>query len=143
LSEPGETFDQLVRDKGYKNRSEAFRDLLRGALREDRLQEGTAKDCVGALSYVYNHHKRKLARRLTSMQHDHHELTVAIKHAHLDHNNCLEMVILRGSTDAVLGFAQDAIAQNGVRHGKFYPIPIETAASSSKTLRHIQVRPYT
>jgi CopG family transcriptional regulator, nickel-responsive regulator len=137
-----ETFDRLVREKGYRNRSEAFRDLLRGALGEDRLQEGTAKHCVGALSYVYNHHERQLARRLTSMQHDHHELTVSTTHAHLDHENCIEMVILRGPTKAVLEFAQAVIAQSGVRHGKFYPIPIDTTPDS-KYHRHLHARPYT
>jgi CopG family transcriptional regulator, nickel-responsive regulator len=135
-----ETFDRLVREKGYRNRSEAFRDLLRGALGEDRLQEGTAKYCVGALSYVYNHHERQLARRLTSMQHEHHELTVATTHAHLDHDNCIEMVILRGPTEAVLEFAQAVIAQSGVRHGKFYPIPIDTAPASKH--HHLHARPY-
>jgi CopG family transcriptional regulator, nickel-responsive regulator len=137
-----DTFDRLVKEKGYGNRSEAFRDLLRGALGKDRLEEGTAKFCVGALSYVYNHHERQLARRLTSMQHDHHDITVAAMHAHLDHDNCIETVILHGSTDAVTQFAQAVMAQNGVRHGNFYPIPIDTAAPDSKH-RHVHARPYT
>jgi CopG family nickel-responsive transcriptional regulator len=137
-----DTFDRLVEEKGYGNRSEAFRDLLRGALGEDRLQEGTAKYCVGALSYVYNHHERQLARRLTSMQHDHHDITVSAMHAHLDHENCIETVILRGRTQAVTQFAQAVIAQNGVRHGNFYPVPIDTPSSGSKH-RHVHARPYT
>jgi len=137
-----DTFDRLVKEKGYGNRSEAFRDLLRGALGEERLQEGTAKYCVGALSYVYNHHERQLSRRLTSMQHDHHDITVSAMHAHLDHDNCIETVILRGPTQTVTQFAQAVMAQNGVRHGNFYPVPIDTAASAVKR-RHIHARPYT
>jgi CopG family nickel-responsive transcriptional regulator len=86
--------------------------------------------------------ERQLASRLTSMQHDHHELTVSTMHAHLDHDNCIEMVILRGPTEAVLEFAQAVIAQSGVRHGKFYPIPIDTAPDS-KHHRHLHARPYT
>jgi CopG family nickel-responsive transcriptional regulator len=137
-----DTFDRLVEEKGYVNRSEAFRDLLRGALGEERLQEGVAKYCVGALSYVYNHHERQLSRRLTSMQHDHHDITISAMHAHLDHDNCIETVILRGPTHAVTQFAQAVMAQNGVRHGNFYPVPIDTQASGSKH-RHVHARPYT
>ena len=91
-------FDQLVAAKGYENRSEAFRDLLRGELDKKRLQAGDARHCVGVLSYVYNHHQRDLSRRLTTMQHEHHDVTVATLHAHLDHDNCIESVILRGPT---------------------------------------------
>jgi CopG family transcriptional regulator, nickel-responsive regulator len=119
------TFDRLVREKGYENRSEAFRDLVRKELGEEQLLNGAAKHCIGALSYVYNHHERQLAARLTGMQHDHHDMTVATMHAHLDHENCIETVILRGATAAVTRFAQDVIAQTGVRYGKFYPIPAE------------------
>jgi CopG family nickel-responsive transcriptional regulator len=140
--ELADTFDRLVKEKGYGNRSEAFRDLVRGALGEGRLKEGTAKHCVGALSYVYNHHERQLAGRLIAMQHEHHDLAVSTMHAHLDHDNCIETVILRGPTEAVLSFAQAVIAQSGVRHGKFYPIPIDTL-SNSKQHRHVHARPYT
>ena len=90
-----DTFDKLVQDKGYENRSEAFRDLVRQALGRASLQDESAKYCVGALSYIYNHHERQLASRLTSMQHDHHDLAVSTLHAHLDHENCIEAVILR------------------------------------------------
>ena len=95
-----DTFDRLVEDKGYGSRSEAFRDLVRGALNNAQMKAGTAKYCVGALSYVYNHHERQLASRLTSLQHDHHDLTVSTMHAHLDHDNCLETVILKGAGGA-------------------------------------------
>src|SRR6185437_3680357 len=99
-----DTFDRLVRDKGYENRSEAVRDLVRQALGQASFQDRSAKHCVGALSYVYNHNERQLASRLIGMQHDHHDLTVSTLHAHLDHENCIETVILRGPTEAVLHF---------------------------------------
>jgi CopG family transcriptional regulator, nickel-responsive regulator len=82
-------FDRLIRERGYLNRSEAVRDLLRGKLDELRLQESQAPFCVASLSYVYNHHERDLAERLTELQHDHHDLVVASTHVHLDHDNCL------------------------------------------------------
>ena len=122
-------FDRLVRDKGYENRSEAFRDLLRKELGEEQLMTGKAKDCVGTLSYIYNHKERQLAARLTSMQHDHYEMMVSTMHAHLDHENCIETVILRGPTAAVTSFATAVIARTGVRHGKFYPIPVNLQSS--------------
>jgi CopG family transcriptional regulator, nickel-responsive regulator len=134
------TFDRLVREKGYENRSEAFRDLVRKELGEEQLLKGKAKHCVGTLSYVYNHHERQLAARLTSMQHDHHDMTVSTMHAHLDHENCIETVILRGPTAAVTRFAQDVIAQTGVRHGKFYPIPVDL--ESGKKSGHAHHHPH-
>ena len=138
-----DTFDQLVREKGYVNRSEAFRDLVRGALGDARIRAGTAKHCVGALTYVYNHHERQLASRLTSMQHDHHDVTVSTMHAHLDHENCIETVILRGPTEAVMRFAEAVIAQSGVRHGTFHPIPVEVETPGAKRHRHLHLRPPT
>jgi len=136
-----DTFDRLVRDKGYENRSEAFRDLVRQALGQASFQDRSAKYCVGTLSYVYNHHERQLASRLTGMQHEHHDLTVSTMHAHLDHENCIETVILRGPTAAVLHFADSVKAQPGVRHGNFYPIPIELEAPSRR--QHVHARPAT
>jgi CopG family nickel-responsive transcriptional regulator len=138
-----DTFDRLVENKGYVSRSEAFRDLVRGALGNAQLDAGTAKYCVGALSYVYNHHERQLASRLTGMQHDHHDLTVSTMHAHLDHDNCLETVILKGPTQSVVDFAQSVMAQSGVRHGQFRPIPIEIEEPSAKRHRHVHARPAT
>jgi CopG family nickel-responsive transcriptional regulator len=138
-----DTFDRLVKEKGYGNRSEAFRDLVRTALGSAGIQEGKAKHCVGALSYVYNHHERQLASRLTSAQHDHHDMVVSTMHAHLDHENCLETVILRGQTEAVIRFAESVMAQSGVRHGTFHPIPIEIEAPGPRKHRHVHSRPVT
>ena len=136
-----DTFDQLVQIQGYENRSEAFRDLVRQALGQARLKDHSAKYCVGALSYVYNHHERQLASRLTGLQHDHHDLVVSTLHAHLDHQNCLEAVILRGPAQAVLRFADGVKAQPGVRHGNFHPIPIELEASGHR--KHVHAKPAT
>ena len=103
--------------RGYKNRSEAVRDLLRAHLEQARQNRGGAGHCVASLSYVYNHHERDLAERLTALQHGQHDLTVATLHAHLDHENCLESVILRGPTSEVQAFAEALIAKPGIRHG--------------------------
>lgn len=143
-----DTFDRLMEKKGYQSRSEAFRDLLREQLGRDSITAGkvVAKNCVGALSYVYNHHERQLASRLASMHHDHHDLTVSAMHAHLDHDNCLETVILRGPTEQVMQFAETVIAEKGVRHGKFNLIPADQEVSSlhhGHGHRHVHMRPKT
>ena len=117
-------FDRLIAVRGYKNRSEAVRDLLRAHLEQARQNRGGAGHCVASLSYVYNHHERDLAERLTALQHGQHDLTVATLHAHLDHENCLESVILRGPTAAVRSFSDALIAERGVRHGQLNLIDV-------------------
>jgi CopG family nickel-responsive transcriptional regulator len=121
-------FDRLIAERGYQNRSEAVRDVLRAHLESARQQRGEATHCVANLSYVYNHHERDLAERLTALQHGQHDLTVATLHAHLDHENCLESVVLRGPTAAVRKFADAMIAERGVRHGQLNLIDVEIDA---------------
>ena len=123
-------FDRLIGERGYRNRSEAVRDLLRAHLEQARLQAGESGHCVANLSYVYNHHERDLAERLTALQHGQHDLTVATMHAHLDHEHCLESVLLRGPTAAVRGFADALMAERGVRHGKLNLIDVEIDAAT-------------
>jgi CopG family nickel-responsive transcriptional regulator len=111
-------FDGLIKARGYGNRSEAVRDMLRRQLEQFRGERDAARYCVASLSYVYNHHERDLAERLTRLQHDHHNLAISTMHAHLDHENCIETVILRGPTPEVRDFANAMIAERGVRHGQ-------------------------
>ena len=131
-----DAFEALVRARGYENRSEAFRDLLRQDLGTARIDEQPEGPCVGTLSYVYNHHQRQLAMRLNQLQHDHHELTVATTHAHLDHDRCIETVIVRGPTAAVRDFAQSVIAQPGVSHGQLHLVPLEAGPPHSHEHHH-------
>jgi CopG family nickel-responsive transcriptional regulator len=129
-------FDHLIRERGYLNRSEAVRDMLRGKLDALRLQEEQAPFCVASLSYVYNHHERDLAERLTELQHDHHDLVVAVTHVHLDHDNCLETVLLRGATEVVRRFADALIAERGVRHGQVNLVPVDVEAGHGHVHSH-------
>jgi CopG family nickel-responsive transcriptional regulator len=122
-------FDSFIRRKGYENRSEAIRDLLRQRLEADREEKGDAKHAIGCLSYVYNHHQRELARRLTETQHSHHDLMLSTLHVHLDHENCLEVVLLQGATHAVRQFAEATIAETGVRHGHLHLVNTEMVHS--------------
>jgi CopG family nickel-responsive transcriptional regulator len=129
-------FDRLIRERGYLNRSEAVRDMLRGKLDSMRLLEKQAPFCVASLSYVYNHHERDLAERLTGLQHEHHDLVMASTHVHLDHDNCLETVMLRGKTEVVRRFADALIAERGVRHGQINLVPVDVETGHGHTHSH-------
>lgn len=127
--ELAEAFEELVRARGYENRSEAFRDLMRRDLGDMRLRDRPDEPCVATLTYVYNHHQRQLAMRLNDQQHEHYELTVSTTHAHLDHDHCIETVILRGKTANVRAFADSVIAQPGVSHGNLHLVPMSVPHS--------------
>jgi CopG family nickel-responsive transcriptional regulator len=124
-------FEELIASREYGNRSEAIRDLIRGAIEADRQRVTVEGFCVAILSYVYNHHERDLSERLTSLQHDHHDLTIANMHSHLDHEHCIESVILKGPTVEVQRFADAMIAERGVHHGKLNLISLEAGDAHS------------
>ncbi len=109
-------FDRLVEEKGYANRSEAVRDLIRGKLVEDEWAGGGA--VVGTLTLVYNHDSSDLVRRLTEIQHGHHAEIVSSLHVHLDHHNCLEVLVLRGEAEQVREIADRLISTKDVKHGR-------------------------
>lgn len=113
-------FDHLLASRGYRNRSEAIRDLIRAELAREDASGPAEGFCVANLSYVYNHHRRELAERLTALQHERHDLVVATMHVHLDHDNCLESAILRGPTAEVRAFATAVVTQPEVRHGALH-----------------------
>lgn len=132
-----DAFDRLIRARAYANRSEAVRDMIRRELENHSLATQAAPHCVASLSYVYNHHERRLAERLTDLQHHAHDLVVSSMHVHLDHDTCLETVFLRGRTDAVRTFAETLCAERGVRHGSLNLVPVDTEAAPP----HVHHRP--
>lgn len=131
-------FDQLIATRGYGNRSEAVRDVLRRHLAKLREIEDQDAPCVANLSYVYAHHERDLSERLAGHQHEHHELTIASTHAHLDHVNCIESVLLRGPASAVRAFADALMAERGVHHGQ---LNLVLTASPAKAGRRAHSHP--
>ena len=109
-------FSALAEKRGWENRSEAIRDLMREALvREEWAGD---EEIVGTLTLVYDHHRRELADRLTGLQHDHHELILSTLHVHLDHDNCLEVIAVRGRAAQVQQIADALLAVRGVKHGR-------------------------
>lgn len=123
-------FDRFVLGKGYSNRSEAFRDLARKELGQANMEEGKAKCCVATVSYIYNHHERMLSNRLTHLQHEHHDVVTVSQHVHLDHDNCLETVILKGRVNEVRACAEALVAQTGVHNGNIHIVPLRLEKKS-------------
>ncbi len=110
-------FDTLIAQKGYVNRSEAIRDLIRNALVENDLGN-EEEEAVGTISLVYDHHTRDLSDKLTAHQHSHYQEIISSLHVHLDHHNCLEVVVARGKSKDIKHLAQELIGTKGVKHGK-------------------------
>ena len=141
--ELAEAFDAHLKQRGYASRSEAVRDILRERLQRQEQARDTNGFCVASLSYVYNHHERQLAERLATLHHAHHELTAATMHVHLDHDQCLETVSLKGPAKAVRQFAEEVIAEKGVRHGQINLVSVEltkTHKHDGSTHRHLTPR---
>jgi CopG family nickel-responsive transcriptional regulator len=110
-------FDSLCEFKGYSNRSEAIRDILRDQLVENELQREDA-EAVGTVTILYNHQQRELEGKLTEYQHAHLNAVISALHVHLDHHLCLEVLVLRGKTGIIKKIADGLIATKGVIHGK-------------------------
>lgn len=115
--------DRMIDEGGYPNRSEAIRDLARLGLRNAATDAGEVRDCVGVLSYVYDHEARDLARRLTTSHHHHRDISVASLHVHLDAEQCLEVSVLRGRSDELREFADTIVSQRAVAYGELKIVP--------------------
>ena len=112
-----EQFDRLIAQRGYTNRSEAFRDLIRDELVE-KAWESPESNVVGTVTLVYDHHVRLLNEKLTDLQHDYHRAILSTLHVHLDHDHCLEVLVVRGKAAEVEQIAGALISTKGVKHGR-------------------------
>jgi CopG family nickel-responsive transcriptional regulator len=109
--------DQMVKAKGYVNRSQAVADMVSAHLVE-HLGEDADREIAGTITLVYDHHKRNVQGLLTDIQHDHQQVIIATLHVHLDHHNCMEVLAVRGKAATVRLVADQLIAARGVKHGK-------------------------
>ena len=133
--------DEFMQSRNYANRSEAIRDLVRGGLEQATLESNPKGQCLGAAIYVYDHEARELSSRLTRAAHEHHDLSLATLHVHLDHDSCMEVTALRGRVGDVRHYADHVIAERGVRHGRLVLVPAEVSTEahshgSAKVSRH-------
>jgi len=117
--------DRMIEEHGYQNRSEAIRDFARAGMQQAKETAGKAGDCVAALVYVYDHAARDLSSRLVNTFHDHHDLSLATLHVHLDDDNCMEITAMKGAAADVKHLADHVIAERGVRYGRVVMIPTE------------------
>ena len=108
-------FDQLIKEKKYANRSEAFRDLIRQELVTKEWQQG--KEIAGAINLIYDHHKRELVNKLMDIQHNYQKLIISTQHIHLDHDNCLEIIAVKGTPKEAQKLADTLKSVKGVKHG--------------------------
>jgi CopG family nickel-responsive transcriptional regulator len=115
-------FDELIAGQGYANRSEALRDLMRDALVKEKLekQPDAAAEVLGSLTLVYDHHARDLAERMADLQHDQPDLIVSVLHIHISHDDCMEVIVLRGKAKEVRALSGALLSLKGVKHGHLF-----------------------
>ncbi len=136
-----ESFDSLVSNRGYATRSEALRDLIRDALVQSHLEaKQQGAEFMGSLTLVYDHHAHDLTARMNGLQHEHHELVVSVLHVHISHDDCMEVIVLRGRINKIRQLADGLLSLKGVKHGKlFVTTPshaITAPAASSRAHNH-------
>ncbi|MFH2141579.1 MAG: nickel-responsive transcriptional regulator NikR [Bacteroidota bacterium] len=108
--------DEFVKDKQFPNRSQAIRHLIRKNSIEDECTENEV--VAGAIVLVYDHHRRELQSKSTTVQHDYHDLILSVQHVHIDHHNCLETIAVKGNARKLYDLADKLVALKGVKHGK-------------------------
>jgi CopG family nickel-responsive transcriptional regulator len=108
-------FDAFIRNRNYTNRSEAFRDLIRQELIKKEWLEG--EDVAGAITLIYDHHRKDLLSKITDIQHNYQKVIISTQHVHLDHDNCLEIVAVKGTPGEVQKLADRLKSIKGVKHG--------------------------
>ena len=109
-----DSFDRLIKERNYTNRSEAIRDLIRQELVKKQWQRG--REIAGAIIFIYDHHKRELLNRITDIQHDFQKIIISTQHIHLDHNNCLEIVAIKGNPKEAEKLLDQLRSTKGVKH---------------------------
>lgn len=115
-------FDRLIEQKGYVNRSEAVRDLIRDTLVQREWSEaGGAEERVAVVTLVYDHDSASLSQKLAHLQHENHKAVVSALHVHMDEHNCLEVLVLRGRAKEVLRMAEGLVSTKGVKFGRVVP----------------------
>jgi CopG family nickel-responsive transcriptional regulator len=138
-----QSYDQLIERQGYGNRSEALRDLMRDALVRSKLDAATATsgkesvNVIGTLTLVYDHHASDLSDKMNELQHKYYDLIISVVHVHISHDDCLEVVVLRGDVRNVRSIAEGLLSLKGVKHGKlFVTLPAGKIADRNDLHKH-------
>ncbi len=116
-----QSYDQLIAGQGYANRSEALRDLMRDALVKSKIEElAETGEILGSLTLVYDHHANDLTEKMNNLQHDFHNLIVSVLHVHISHDDCMEVIVLRGQAREIRALADALLSLKGVKHGRLF-----------------------
>lgn len=110
-------FDKIIKKKGYANRSEAIRDIIRKNLITEKTEDPNT-EAIGTLTMIYDHHAGNLTNRLLDLQHHHHKEILTTTHIHVDHDNCLEVLVLKGKTGNIQRLADNIKSLKGIKHGE-------------------------
>ena len=131
-----ENFDRLNGERGYATRSEALRDLIRDALVARRIETEKATQVLGSLTLVYDHHANNLVQEMGEIQHRFHGLVLSVMHLHVSHDDCMEVIALRGRAREIVKLSNALLSLKGIKHGKlFLTLPssnITTVAAATK-----------
>jgi len=115
-----ENYDRLIAERGYATRSEALRDLIREALIQQKIEMNSETHALGSLTLVYDHHASNLLQEMTQIQHNFHELILSVMHLHVNHNDCLEVIALRGIVAEIVALANGLLSLKGIKNGKLF-----------------------
>jgi CopG family nickel-responsive transcriptional regulator len=124
-----ENYDRLIEERGYATRSEALRDLIRDALIQQKIETASAIEALGSLTLVYDHHARNLSREMGDLQHRFHRTILSVMHLHVSHDDCLEILALRGPVSEIVELSNGLLSLKGIKNGKLFL----TLASSAIT----------
>ncbi len=129
-----QNFDQLIARQGYGNRSEAFRDLMRDALIKSKIEDSPQTgEVLGTLTLVYDHHASDLSDKMNDLQHRYYNLVVSVLHVHVNHDDCMEVIVLRGEIGQVRSVSESLLTLRGVKHGKlFVTLPAQQIVEHKK-----------
>ena len=141
-----ESFDRLIANQGYATRSEALSDLMRDSLVRARLAASPdGAEVLGSLTLVYDHHATDLTDKMAELQHDHHELVVSVLHIHISHEDCMEVIVLRGKAKGVRTLSDSLLSLKGVKHGRLFvtqPAQLITTGKAAKKRPHGHSHPH-
>jgi CopG family transcriptional regulator, nickel-responsive regulator len=133
-----ENFDRLIAERGYATRSEALRDLIREALIQRRIETESSATALGSLTLVYDHHAANLLPEMARIQHRFHELIISVMHLHVSHDDCMEIIALRGAVEKIVNLADGLLSLKGIKHGKLFltlPSSVITANRNASRLK--------
>ncbi len=115
-----ENFDRLIAERGYATRSEALRDLIREALIQQKIEASEDVQTLGSLTLVYDHHARNLVKEMGEIQHDFHQTILSVMHLHVSHDDCMEILALRGAVSEIAELSNKLLSLKGIKNGKLF-----------------------